>query len=135
MTSLPPITGINNAYGSVVLAVPLSNGDSTANAGHIVSGGVVQFVTLTLGAPPNGYELQNCDPTTYLFLSEFTSVWANGPAIPNFSGQNFPGFDGWNIAPPDGGGYYSPIGYQPNPPRGIAIYSPLTNHRFVWKSW
>lgn len=120
---------VNNPFPVVV-----KPNASLVTPGHIAAGGVVQFVTGILGAPPNWYELQNCDPNTYMFSSETTSVWINGPPIPGLTGQFFPGGDGWNVAPLLGGGYVTSSSYQPNQARGVAIYSPLTNHRFVWKS-
>lgn len=122
----------------VGLANPLpialkSTNPSVFNNNKITVGGTPQFVTNLLGAPPNGYELVNCDPITWLFLSESTSGWTNGVLIPSTT-QFSPGAAGWVPVPPFGS-YYSPIGYDPNPLRGIAIYSPLTNHFFCWKSW
>lgn len=110
-----------------------SGATSLLRPGHITTGGTVQFATGILGAPPNGYELQNCSSSIFLYVSEATSVWVNGAVIPNTT-QNEPGSDGWNEVPLFGT-YYSPIGYKPNPLRGLAVYSPLTNHRFILKSW
>lgn len=125
------LNSIGLGIGGTVQIIPSST--VVQNNNHVTTGGVVQFVTLALGAPPDGYELVNCDPTTWMFLSETTSGWVDGPAIGGTS-QLGPGADGWTPVPPFGG-YGTPLGYQPNPARGIAIYSPLTGHRFSWKSW